>query len=375
MSIKNKVMMESPGLWENFNKCIADITEASLEENFDGNLCSYMVKDLIVDYVEPYMIFIIFCRLKEFNYSYKDRDKTLYDISFRFKNYYCVFSYEKMGLILSINTQDEKIIGDLFKKVNSAIRITNLLLNSVVEEAINHGNFTLENRSGLLRQRYLYFREKAKDLNPINHDRVKRLRDIEKQKEVIFNTQSMLDAYFSFHEHILILLLPFKEFNKSIEKVTDLLSANWTYKYNRIFNPQDNPVYMSWFNKLKYLKELRNKYAHGGFEKKNGSFFPHIEGVGIIPVQPPESSSGIYSLLQINDIHFHEICKIINEYESFLFESNWKLPLTILESGLDIRYDDEYIKRLKDAIKSEENLESFLEFEFEIIDRAANMDW
>jgi hypothetical protein len=374
MSIKDKVIGESPGLWDNFKKCTADIREATLEENIDGKMYSYIVKHLNVEYIEPYMIFIIFCELKEFDYSYKDRDKTLYDISFRFQNYYCVFTYEKVGLILTIDTKDENVIGELFKKLNSTCRITNLLLKSVVEEAINDGNFTLENNSGLLRQRYLYFREKVKELKPIRRE-IMSLRDIEKHKEVIFNTQSMLDAYFSFHENILILLLPFKNFNKSLEKVTDLNSANWTNKYNRIFTPHDNPLYMHWFDKLKYLKELRNKYAHGGFEKKTGSFYPHIEGVGAIPVQPPESNRGIYSLLPVNDIDFDEICKIIDEYESFLFGSDWKRPLAILESGLDIRYDDEYIKRLNEAVKSEENLELFLKYEFELIDHEVNMDW
>ncbi|MEK5100948.1 hypothetical protein MKX83_03000 [Cytobacillus sp. FSL M8-0252] len=374
MSIKDKVIVENPVLWDNFKKCTADITEAILEENIGGKMYSYKVKHLSVEYIEPYMIFIIFCKLKGFDYSYKESDKTLYDISFRYQNYYCVFSYEKLGLILTTEIQEENVIDELFKKLSSAGRITNLLLKSVIEEAINDGNFTLENNSGLLRQRYLYFREKVKELKPISHELMS-LRDIEKHKEVIFNTQSMLDAYFSFHENILILLLPFKKFNKSLEKITDLHSANWTKKYNRIFNPHDNPVYMHWFDKLKYLKELRNKYAHGGFEKKKGSFYPHIEGVGVIPVQPSESDRGIYSILPVNDIDFDEICKIIDEYESFLFGSDWKRPLAILKSGLDIRYDDEYIKRLTEAIKSEENLELFLTYEFKLFDHEVNMDW
>lgn len=372
MTIKDKIMKENPKLWGDFEQCTKDIAEASLDDYCDESMNSYMVKHLNVEGIEPYMIFIIFCRLKETNYTYKDRDNTLFDIPFRFQNYYCVFSFEKTGLILSINTQDEEIMGMLFKKLKSAIKITNLLLNPIIKEEINKGNFTLENHSGLLRQRYLYFREKADTLSAISEDH---MRDIKIKREVIFNTQSMLDAYFSFHEHILILLLPFKDFNKNIEKVTDLISANWTSKYKRIFNPQVNPEYMHWFDKLKSLKELRNKYSHGGFEKKNGSLFPNIEGVGTIPVQPPETNGGLYNLQLINDIYFEEICHVIDEYESFLFESSWRLSLAIIESGLDIRYDDDFIIRLNSAISSEGCLQSFLNYEFELIDYEANMDW
>lgn len=373
MSIKDRAIRENPKLWENFNKCIADFTKLSMEEIIGTGMYLYKVKELNVDYTEPYMLFTIFCRLKEFNYDYKGREKTLYDIFFHFKNYVCIFSFEKTGLKLTINTQDEEVIDELFKKLNNAIKITNTLLSPIIKETINNGNFTLENHSGLLRQRYLYFRKKAEDLNP-GH-KIMGLGEIENQKKIIFNTQSMLDAYFSFQEHILILLLPFNNFDKNSEKISDLILGNWKDKYNRIFNPQKNRVYMKWFDRLQSLKELRNKYAHGGFEKKNGSFFPHIEGVGVIPVQPPENNNGIYSLLPINDISFYEVCKTIDEYENFLFQSEWKRPLTILESGLDIRYDDEYIKRLTDAIKSDENLESFLYNEFEWIDYLQNMDW
>lgn len=40
-----------------------------------------------------------------------------------------------------------------------------------------------------------------------------------------------------------------------------------------------------------------------------------------------------------------------------------------------MRFDKEYMEELKIAIESDSNLESFLEKEFYIYDREANMDW
>ncbi|MCM3042547.1 hypothetical protein M3201_23100 [Paenibacillus motobuensis] len=137
------------------------------------------------------------------------------------------------------------------------------------------------------------------------------------ETEALFNIQAMLDAYFSFQEHTLILLLPFCQFNKDLDDVTSLIGDDWTAKFSRIFKPHQNPEVMRHFEKLRKIKELRNKYAHGGFNKKKKSLYVHVQGVGAIPAELPQKNDKKmrYTILSIHNIDFSDICKIIDEFE------------------------------------------------------------
>ncbi|UNK20803.1 hypothetical protein MNQ98_12660 [Paenibacillus sp. N3/727] len=196
-----------------------------------------------------------------------------------------------------------------------------------------------------------------------------------KEWEALFNTQAMLDAYFSFQEHILILLLPFSQFNKDEDNITNLIGSDWTTKFNRIFKPQQNPMVMKFYDYIRGIKELRNKYAHGGFEKKKGSLLAHVPTLGAIPVELPQHNERGYSMIPIGDVDFTKICKVFDEFDMHLQNSEWSRAIRILEAGIDIRYDGEFMEQLNIATQSDESLNSFLQIESDEYARNANMDW
>lgn len=385
VSLKEKVISMNPGLWENFERCTSEFKK--VEEN-DGNksMSVFKVNNLGVGNIESYMIYMIFVKLKDFPCDWKPMEKTLFSISFKFENCFCFFSMEKFGLKFGVNENDFEIIKRLFGKLNSAIKITNQLLQPVFIESINNGSFTMENRSSMLYERYIYFRSKVDEINKTyanNFDAEdpelflgNYTRKIKREKEVIFNTQAMLDSYFSFQEHLLALLIPFSEVNKERSEISELINEQWSTKFSQILNVTKDAKMMKNYNQLKRIKEIRNKYAHGGFKKKNGSLLTHIEDMGAIPIELSQSKNiKDFSFILIDDVNYTEICSIIDEFEEYINNSEWSRPIKIIESGLDINYDLNSISQYSNAITSKEELESFIEMSIHFADRNANMDW
>lgn len=65
---------------------------------------------------------------------------------------------------------------------------------------------------------------------------------------------------------------PFFGFDPSKENLVDLMEADWTKKFNRVFRPGDNPRMKSLYNDLRDFKErFRNTLGHGGHGKKGSS--------------------------------------------------------------------------------------------------------
>ncbi|WP_430489370.1 hypothetical protein [Rossellomorea marisflavi] len=384
MDIKERVIIDQQKKFENFKMCTRDFESVRLEEIYSKDLYHSKVKQLDLTYIEPYMIYTIFVRLLEFNHTYKPMEKILFEIPFKYKNIYGVFSMDKFGLNLSITTNEEELLKDLFEKLNSAGKIAESLLKPFITEAIGNGEITIENQTGILRQRYLYFRKRVKEI----YDEIEDNEDypagsivgglnrkINLEKEIIFNTQAMLDAYFSFQEHLLILLLPFTKIDYRAEPIPRIINSNWSDKFKKIFDINNNRNLLPYYEELKKLKEIRNKYAHGGFEKEAGSLFAHIKGVGAIPIEVPSQPNEIFSFVLIRDVNYKEICEGIDKFEEYLYNSEWKRAIKIVEFITDMRFDAEYISELKRAITSDGNLEYFLEKESYIYERTANMDW
>ncbi|MCM3575495.1 hypothetical protein M3172_20030 [Mesobacillus subterraneus] len=384
MNIKERIMKEQQKKFKNLMMCTRDIESIKLEEVYCKDLYTLKVKQLDVNYIEPYMIYAIFVQLLEFNHTYKPMEKILYEIPFKYKNIYGVFSMKKFGLNLGISNVEEDLLKDLFKKLNSASKIAESLLRPLINEAIDNGEITIENQTGLLKQRYLYFRRTVKKI----HDEIENNEDypvgsiayglnrkVNLEKEIIFNTQAMLDAYFSFQEHLLILLLPFTKIDYKTEPIPKIINSNWSDKFKKIFELENNRKLLKYYEALKNLKEIRNKHAHGGFEKGNGSLIAHIKGVGAIPVEVPSQPDEVFSFLLIKGVKYKEMCEIIDRFEEFLYQSEWNRAIKIVESIPEIRFDAEYVSELKWAVTSDENLEYFLEKESYIYDREANMDW
>ncbi|MED3994644.1 hypothetical protein P4647_08265 [Peribacillus frigoritolerans] len=370
--------------WKSFEQCTKDITP--LKEVTDNR---FMIFDMnrapsLGERIPPnYMVFFMFVHLKKFDYEYQPIEKVLWEIPFQYEEipFYC--TVEKFGYRLMSGTEDLDLIKRLLRKINSAIKIIDRMMKPLLKDVVNKGDITFENQSIFLFERYLYFKNKASELfatknavpGDINEAISNRNHQVKAKRDGFFNTQAMLDAYFSYQEHLLILLLPFSKFDKQKENISNIIAGNWSDKFKRVFNVHINQEAEQHYQKLRLIKEkYRNKYAHGGFEKENGSLYAKVNELGFIPVRMDAYDE--FSLIPIDDINFNEICRVIGEFENYLISSeDWSGAFKLIQSGLDIYFDDKSLETYHKVVGDEKLLHEFLEHEFVMLDRQANMDW
>ncbi|CAH2465087.1 hypothetical protein [Bacillus mycoides] len=373
--------------WNNFEKCTEGFTAIKLrgfEVKEVLKVDRFMANKLEIKFPERYMVFFMLVHLKGFEYEYQPMEKVLWEVPFKYQGINFYFTVRKFGFRLISETDDESIVKSLIQKINGASKIVDNLMSSVLKENVNKGDITFSNESSLLRDRYLYFKEKAYNLYNQNEREVEttnkhRYTNVfakrQRNKEAFFYTQAMLDAYFSFQEHLMVLLLPFSDFDKNSESISIFIADTWTSKFKKVFKPSRRPEVMKYFDKLQSIKEKhRNKFAHGGFEKKDGSLSVKVDGIGYIPVSMTQQNH--FSLINKNEETFMEICQIIEQFETYLCTDNeWARAMKIIKSGMNIYFDDESLKEFKNAIKSDKNLEYFFIREEMLAQRYTDMDW
>ncbi|WIG14989.1 hypothetical protein [Bacillus thuringiensis] len=386
-------------LWTNFQRATKDFCKSSdveFDEKVYGEFAyysdtPYCRERLGVEFPIEYMVFITFVYLKDFDYVFKPMEKVLWEIPFCYKGYECCFTVSKFNYDLLIDTKDEEVARELLKKLNSVVKMSDKICAPLIEETMNQGEITLENKLISIRGRYEYFRRNAEDLftRPVNEKEfgeektLSKFVQIKNMKrnlifEASFNAQAMLDAYFSWQEHLLVLLLPFSKFNKEEDNLSEFIGTEWTKKINRIFTPSKSPTLSRHYEKLRIIKETyRNKSTHGEFEKNNGSFYIHFGALGALPFQMSKHKNELdFTLVSISDSNFEQILDDLDEFEKFLTTDEfWKNPYKLVTSGIDLSFDDKSIKNYLEAIKSEEGTEGYIQYVLDCEDNHRNMDW
>lgn len=322
-------------------------------------------------------------------------EKTRWEIPFRYKKNNCAFALQKFGLRLYISSNDEgskniiKIEKEIIGKLKRVIaKIEKQLLTPFAKDQIYERNVTIANHYHKLENRYVYFREKAeKKTTPEINTNVKHDDDIfaglnnlfKSRSELFYNTIAMLDAYFSFLEHLFVLVIPFAEKQDNDIDLVQFISSFWSEKFKTLFDIKKDTQAKKFYDELDEIKEhYRNFYAHGGFEKGGASLYIHFPGYGAIPAQLSNiKNRPHFNFFPVEEDNFSKICKIIDQFDEWLQSdfSGIKYAVKYADSGLDIPCDQKSIKEIKNAMGSEEEFETLLNHYSHIADMYANMDY
>ena len=322
-------------------------------------------------------------------------EKLRWEIPFRYKKVDCAFALQKFGLRLYISNSDEnqkniiKIEKEIIGKLKRVIaKIEKQLLTPFAKHQICERNVTIANHYHKLENRYVYFRDKAerkstpkpnKDAKP-DDDLFAGLNDLFKTRsELFYNTIAMLDAYFSFLEHLFVLILPFVEKQNNKIDLVQFISNFWSDKFKKLFDITKDTQAKKFYDQLDEIKEhYRNFYAHGGFEKGGASLYFHFPGLGAIPAQLSNiKERPHFNFFPVEEDSFYHICEVIDHLNEWLRSdySGVKYAVKYAESGLNIPCDPENIRKIKDSMVSEEEFESLVKHCSYIADMHANMDY
>ncbi|MBI5748896.1 MAG: hypothetical protein HZA00_07195 [Nitrospinae bacterium] len=323
---------------------------------------------------------------------YGHGEKLQWEIPFNYKEFSCVFALQKFGLRLYIAGGEDqqsdvnKVSVKIIKKIQKAIhRVEKTLLIPFAEQQIKTGHVTIANQYHILMNRYIYFREKAEKASKQEknsgtnniEELTKSLNEMFRAKnELFYNTIAMLDAYFSFIEHLFVLVMPLYRNNV---RLVEFIGSFWADKYKLLFDIKANLRAKSFYDELNTIKErFRNFYAHGGFEKGGASLYIHVPNIGAIPAQFSKvKNSPHFDFFPIQEDSFLNICKTIDDFDKWLRseESGLRLAIRYAESGLDLQCNKQSLQKIRSAISSDESLEGLIEHYSHIWEMHANMDY
>lgn len=348
----------------------------------------------------PFIVFFMFNILKGYP-NLGMFEKVLWEIPILFKGTQFVLAHKKFGFAISANEKNDSFqsLGlEAMALIHKAIPSTESLVDPIIHERVDQGNVTIESKYTKMRNRYLFFREKALhgDVgDEKNFDELRRNSGISNFKdgdsfEVHINLMSryrssrtyyllaMIDAYFSLLEHISILLLPFvKEINLKEIKLEHFMGMTWKAKLRIILLYKTNRTASRYLEVLDEIKEqIRNPAAHGDYFKNGGSFNVHIEGIGAIPFTLTRAQQNFkFSDTSSSFMTAENIAKHFDEFDFYLNTSHTGFGMMYIKRNLPVAFDKKSVATCRRRIKTEKSTKKYIEDTLQEMNRAMNMDW
>jgi hypothetical protein len=322
------------------------------------------------------MVFLTLVNIFGNSYSGKF-EKVAWSVAFCYKAIPFIFSLQKFGLRLYHHKSASpsfEFSKEMLRALCKAIDIVGKLMEPFVLEQIAAGNVTLANSFPMLNNMYQYFRQQAEK----NFKFKSRSLPLAFQRETVacFNTNAMIDAYFSRFEHLLVILLIFVNYDREKRNLKKVISDFWSEKFKMIFNLKNDIRANSLYDRLIQIREqIRNPIAHGNFQKDGKSLYFHFFPMGAISCRLSSSEASQNFLFTADRSIYNRACALFDEVDRFLEEGVTKYGFLYAKSGLNVAYDEKSIDIYRKAATDDDKFNEFLEDQSCISAMDYNMDW
>lgn len=294
-----------------------------------------------------------------------------------------------VGVFAANLPAQEQQAEEITQRINKAIKIAQPYFEWVASEAVSRSELNIINNHHRLFQRFSYFLKAHKT-------KIARAKVLEKKRVVkkrtlphggeIFSVPSQavrqdaqwlalaaIDAFFSWTEHIFVLIAVLNGTCKSGKEVADLALSDWQIKYKSALDLADTNT-KSFYDKLVTIRQqLRNFVAHGAFGKQGEAFQFHSTAGAVPLLLPHKRNSQIYNFGNGVDFVEDEVLNILRDFQDHLW-SGARAPTKIyLDSSLPLVLT--MLSTYTLAMQSTEEMESFVTYLGRQFDDAANMDW
>jgi len=318
-------------------------------------------------------------------------EKLRWGVSATFRGTSFSITLEKLGFWLYVpDGMSSDVRLALICCLRTAATLAEACLREVAQHQTEAGNVTIENCYHRFERAYRFFREKARgayDTPPpepvvISRDQTGRptgwsSEPWKPQIEGGYMAGAMLDAYFSWLEHTLVLVLPFIEFEPANGALVRFVGATWNDKWRAIFDLTADQQAKQVYDGLRRIKEtVRNPISHGGFGKNGTSFFFHVEGIGALPaLLTKHGRSFEFTITRVPHGTYEQLCQQLDACDAFLQGSKLWAGLRYAQAELDVALSDSFRRQCREASQSEEDLDEFIEHQSYLTDMHRNMDY
>lgn len=319
-------------------------------------------------------------------------EKVAWWVTFTYKGHPCELAHQKFGLRLRIGgdlTEERAndLLTEMRKKLVSAVRIVEGLLAETARHTLNAGNVTVVNQHRQLRLAYDYFRKRATNPDVVEDVSESGTNDFGSWSTFLLGRNVMamnafhdlvaaISAFLSSLEHDLVLALPFLDFEPSTDDLTQVIGDRWGDKWRRVVGHSDPEAVRLRERLAAVVERWRNPYSHGGFEKGYGAtIYVHTPGLGALPVGLSDvRESPLFSFHAASEMDIAGVFTLFDDIDSYLVRT---IPdaMDWIGSGLDVRFDAEFMAQVVRCIESNGSLETLIDEHAYRDDMVTNMDY
>jgi len=335
------------------------------------------------------MVFLTFVAIAEHSNAGRF-EKVAWSIAFTYRSIPFAFSLQKFGLKLYHHkdfTPAEGLAEEMLRALSRAMKIIAKLCQPLVNDQIRSGNVTIANSFLQLDRMYRYFRREAERnfapkepmVEPIGAGVgiASALTELWRRRDAAnFNASAMIDAYFSRLEHLLILILPFINYDRTKHDLVHLMGAVWSDKFKSVFDLSGDATARSLYEGLVALRERnRNPVSHGNFQKDGKSLYFHFPTGAISCQLSSKAAEQSNSITKLDESKFKDLCEFLDEVDAFFETGPAEFGFQYAMSGLDVAFDEKSLEGYKSAARDHESLKEYINYKSEIDAIHMNMDW
>lgn len=316
-------------------------------------------------------------------------EKLAWQLRFTFRGHRCALSLQKFGLRLYVDGDlDEEsasqLVEELIRKLRSAMQVVERSVFAPFARAqLDAGNLTIRNQAHHLRGMYEHFRALAEQVREPQATG-RSLEDVmnawsaerAEEQDRFFNAVAMVNAYFSWLEHILVLCRPLTPPRPAPDTLRDFIGKRWRDKFRDVFDVSQPGRAKSVHDALHDVaEEHKNTYSHGGFDKRDGAFLIHSE-LGAMPARLSDDVLGQVVGMPLGQTPtVAAILAVLDDADDWLRTGPTQYGVMYAELGLDLPLQQEHLDRAFAAMTSVDDFRAWLDAFGQHVDDLSNMDW
>lgn len=339
-----------------------------------------------------YLVYFLLVDLLNFRHAGR-WEKVAWTIPVDYEGKLALVAHRKFGLgVFSAAAPDDELAAEgIVRAVERGVKAATPFFDHLAAKAIEGSRLNVNNNSAWLFCRYEYLRDQFREKIASEDARKNEWHEDHTlfgsissifytsfvlRREAAWLGVAAIDAFFSWTEHALIHIAILRGKLKTGDEVASLAAADWTDKVRTAIGFADQEFKSLYDELLAIRRQVRNYMAHGAFGKSGEAFRFH-SGAGAVPVNLT-NLQGRDGFSMESGPSFDEAAAI-ETAESFikkLWEGNLApAKILIQEASLPIILTHANDGTYQRAMRSLEEMESFVEAETSAMENAANMDW
>lgn len=349
-----------------------------------------------------YLVYFLLVDLLKFNNRGLE-EKVAFSIPVKINGTILIVEHRKLGLGVFIKcAEDEDKAKAVVRCINAGVKAGKNYFDALADNAAKGSNLNVNNNSNVLFERFCYFsnsyNNKCKEVEANQKLQVKKkptvncedfddfpdqlqtIFDIsnktnELRREAMWCAMAAIEAFFSWTEHVFILIAILQGKIKTGKDVADKVGDEWGTKFKLAINIDSSDTKKFYDSLLALRKQIRNFVSHGSFGK-DGQALEFHSTVGAVPLLMPHRQSKEHFKFG-NGITFlaPEAMRLLTDFIDNMWSGSLSLAKIYIESGMPLILSYVINGTYAEAMSSEDDMVSFVDYLSRSFDDAANMDW